>query len=223
MVFGKLNYEYRNINFFCFPCRVVWIILLLSFSCFFGFTLFYRCLKLRSHPVSSRLQVIDTREVDYPAVTFCNMNQIKKSYVMQDPFIYNVFLAQEYLKEESNLSISDPQVIEKMDTEYSMRQITKDGAFTAAEMLYDCVNGTTYYHNDCTFYLRPVLTSLGYCYTFNSPDYIKEHGRVKTSKTGTKYGISFFINVSQYEYFVQVGVSAGIRVKENTLLCLQQC
>ncbi|ELU07294.1 hypothetical protein CAPTEDRAFT_195930 [Capitella teleta] len=191
--------------------RVVWAIMLLSLLAYFAFAISLRVRKLRSYPVSSRTRVIEVDEALYPAMTICNLNQIKKSYVADDNFLKNVFLAlNEFTAHTSNVSLNDANVLDKIEDEYSLRQMFHDGAFTLEEMIYMCFWQKQAVN--CSNYFTQTFTSMGYCYTLNSAELIEKKGRLSTSQIGVKQGFSFYVNVGQENYFYQDGYSAGIRL-----------
>ncbi|ELT89070.1 hypothetical protein CAPTEDRAFT_200009 [Capitella teleta] len=191
--------------------RAAWATMLLSLLAYFAFAISLRVQKLRTYPVSSRTRVIEVDELFYPAMTICNLNQIKKSYVADDNFLENVFLAlNKFTKHLSNITLEDENVLNQMDSGYILRQMFHDGAFTLEEMVYTC-----FWQNqvvNCSDYFTQTLTAMGYCYTFNSADLIKENGRLKTSQIGVKQGFSFYVDVGQENYFYQSRNSAGIRL-----------
>ena len=159
--------------------------------------------------MSSRLRVIDVDEISFPAMTVCNMNQIKKSYAEQDNFMKNVLLALNPTA-LSNVSLFDPAVMHKIETEYDMIQIFRDGSFTLQEMFVGCYWQQMW--TKCSNLFTKIKTSMGYCFTFNSAEFIERNGKAMSSQSGVKAGLAIEVNVNQEEYFFQSGDSAGIRV-----------
>ncbi|ELU00320.1 hypothetical protein CAPTEDRAFT_217704 [Capitella teleta] len=193
--------------------RTLWIILLLGFLAYFLFVLFYRFEKMKAYPVTSRMSVVDVREVDFPAMTICNMNQIKLSYVNQDEFIKNVFLGHNtFTRDVRKVDIFSPEVIAKLDNEYSLRQIYKDGAFSMEGMFPLCNMKNE--RVNCGDFFTPIITTMGHCYTFNSAEVVKQRGQLKTRQPGANHGFQVYVNISQDDYFSQTGESAGIKVKK---------
>ncbi|ELU07295.1 hypothetical protein CAPTEDRAFT_195931 [Capitella teleta] len=195
--------------------RVVWAIILLSMVAYFAFTITLMMQKLSGRPVSSRTRVIEVDEIFYPAMTICNINQIKKPYVANDSFLADVIeaLSRSSTPEPLNIGINlnDPVVVDRLENEYPpLREIFHDGAFTLSEMVYICWWRTQYV--DCRDFFTTTLTALGYCFTFNSGERINEKGGLKTAQTGVQQGFTFMINVSQENYFHQKGYSAGLRL-----------
>ncbi|ELU06887.1 hypothetical protein CAPTEDRAFT_218320 [Capitella teleta] len=190
--------------------RVVWGVLLFLLAAFFSLVISLRFLKFKERPVSRRSQVVVVDEMELPAVTVCNLNMLKKSFMEEDSFMGNVFLATDSLTEsESNVNLSDPEVKARVD-EYDLKEVFQKGAFTLDEMLSYCTYQSI--PVNCSTYFTQVLTGMGFCYTLNAREFIAKNGGVKVSRSGIQYGFSVAINVNQDEYFVQSGDSAGVQV-----------
>lgn len=195
--------------------RVVWGVLLFLLAAFFSLVISLRFLKFKERPVSRRSQVVVVDEMELPAVTVCNLNLLKKSFMEEDSFMGNVFLATDSLTEsESNVNLSDPEVKARVD-EYDLKEVFQKGAFTLDEMLSYCTYQSI--PVNCSTYFTQVLTGMGFCYTLNAREFIAKNGGVKVSRSGIQYGFSVAINVNQDEYFVQSGDSAGVQVSHLSI------
>jgi hypothetical protein len=87
-------------------CRTVWILMVLGLIGYFLLAISMRLQKLSTYPVSSRMQVVDVDEAEFPAMTICNMNYLKKPYMEKDDFMKNVILAlNSFTASTSNVNI----------------------------------------------------------------------------------------------------------------------
>ena len=117
----------------------------------------------------------------------------------------------------STLNFSDPNVVAQVD-QVDLGELVINAAHTKKVMFKECSwKGREI---DCSEYLTSNYTPLGICYTFNSAEYIEEHGRLTVSRSGMQYALTLQINVEQYDYFAQVGYSAGVKVRcQYALVC----
>jgi hypothetical protein len=159
---------------------------------------------------------VETPVAIYPSMTICNLNYYKKSYVDKHPFIKDFLLAIDpATRNESSVNISDREVIKEFET-YSMREIAFNASFTFEEMITECKWQSI--EVDCEDYITSTLTNMGYCYTLNSREIIESRGRLNTTRTRADFGFSMEIDVRQYDYFMQNGYSAALRVRRHLVL-----
>ncbi|ELT98709.1 hypothetical protein CAPTEDRAFT_191757 [Capitella teleta] len=180
--------------------RVVWFLLLLGFSVYFVYVASNRIIKYYSHPVGTRISIIDKRPTEFPAVTICNMNLLRMTYVQEDDFLMNVMLA---LKRDaqSAVDISDPEVRSKFDETYNVGEVFQNGAHQPKDTVRACSWGGE--KDVCYLYMSAYSTQMGHCFTFNSHDYVMQNGSLVTSRIGIEGGLQLTLNVQQEEYFYQ--------------------
>ena len=73
---------------------------------------------------------------------------------------------------------------------------------------------------NCDGLLTETITTSGRCFTFNSAEYIKKHGRFNSSLIGTQYGLRIAVLLNQNEYTLlgdalQAGIQVRIGSKNN--------
>jgi hypothetical protein len=188
--------------------------MVVAFTACFAAALVFRVQKFLTYPITTKMQVVHTSSVNLPAMTLCNINYIKKSYADQHPFIRDFLLAGN-ASPESTLNISDPKVSEAFNN-ISMRELSRNGSFTLDEMLYGCIwDG---HRVKCSDIFQQVLTDLGYCFMFNSPEFIASKWRVNSTRTGKQFGLTIMANVSQDDYLLQRDYSAGLRVRFSSYI-----
>ena len=132
---------------------------------------------------------------------------------MQDDFLNNLFLAMDRLTyAQSTLNMSDPEVYNEGDT-YDLSEMAKNGSHYPGKMFALC----TWKNKaiNCSDYFTLTITALGYCYTFNSPEFISRNGRLSVWRAGMSSALSLTLNVEQGEYYAQIGNSAGLKVSSD--------
>jgi len=109
-----------------------------------------------------------------------------------------------------SLDLSDPDVLDQLEGvdmykfyQKAMHQFTHMfGACCLQNLLVNCSE-----------YFNPVKQPMGICYTFNSEEYVKKHGRLEMHRTGPPFGIRVVLTVEQDEYYASFFASAGFQVK----------
>ena len=139
-----------------------------------------------------------------PAVSICNINQIRRSYAEALGSPYTEILG-EYLY-QSQVSSS---VIENLDftamtalagaINATFRQFIHTSAHQASNTFLRC-----YYWQDfdCLPYTQPVRTAKGLCYTFNGKN--QSLATLESSFAGPHGGIALILNVDIDEYFAPI-------------------
>ena len=148
----------------------------------------------------------ETQGIPFPAVTFCNLNFLRRSTAEMNQFtsvvdgIGSLNVSQCYV----GVATSPPGV---QDT--PLRDILRNGSQPLDEFVKLCLftgQGTNIF--DCKNMLVPTLTDLGYCYSFNSEVSAPE---LFIRNTGSRYGLDLLLNISQGDYLPLLN-SAGVRV-----------
>ena len=199
--------------YFLLIFRLIWLAI---FCCCFGYYVYTASMRIRyyySYPVTTRVQVIEQKPLDFPSLTICNFNVFRKSFLQSDAF--TAAIAEELDDPEtSNLNLSDPALIEKANT-YDLLQIARDGSHKVEEMFIKCTWKSREVY--CSEVLTPITTSMGLCFTFNSLEHQRVHGPMQVSRPGASQSFTFLVNVQQDDYFLQNGDSAGIKVSEECI------
>ena len=189
--------------------------------CVFVVYFVFGLMRFYSRPVSTKVEYRATREIEFPSVTICNYNYVRKTYVEEenDPKIY---LATDIVNPYSNVTInySDPQIKEQLSS-LSMITFGLDAAHLKEEMFVSCsFMSNNASANPCSFHeelLVTTKTQMGKCYTFHPQSYINKYGPLVSKKAGVQGGLTMRIDVQQEEY--QVGPdAAGIKVRINNAI-----
>ncbi len=162
-----------------------------------------------SSPTATSITLQRKQEIDFPAVTICNLNMLRKEYLEKynlDDLVRNIFLD----------DISDPRVqdicIDKLNNITDLPNITyqrlmEDGRDNLQSFIIAC----QYLGRECEWSsFAPTLTRLGVCYTFNSG--YGDIPKLKTSGTGSRLGLRLIINVSQDQYVASTNHDAGVKI-----------
>ena len=152
-----------------------------------------------SHPVNTVLKLNYVDELDFPVVTICNNNFVRKSWANSTPFLAVV-------KAYSALPGKDDAPINWTAynwTGFKIDQIMQDAGHQMKDMLFECEwkgisCGPQNFTND--------TTSLGVCHTFNYNQTLKVTG------AGPFNALHLVLNIQQHEYIGNIMSGAGIRL-----------
>ena len=144
----------------------------------------------------------------FPSITICNQNLFRKSIITQSHPVLETILRLNY-PSAGKPDVSNLTLTEEMDqinvTEESLKNLQP-----LEEMLITCKFRGSLINCKENFLLIP--TSSGWCYIFNSYEYIMKHGSYETYSTGSAQGLYLRMNVNQSEYFFGPSSSAGFKV-----------
>ena len=156
------------------------------------------------------------REIEFPSVTICNYNFIRKTYIerQNDPVIrLSIDIVNPYAN--VNINYSDPKIIKELSS-VSMEIFGLESAHLQPEMFVSCsFMSNNASENPCSFHKElfiPKITSqMGTCFTFHPQSYIDKYGALVSKRAGLQGGLSMKINIQQEEYQV-AGEAAGLKV-----------
>ena len=106
----------------------------------------------------------------------------KKSVVNEEPFIANILKAVYPFFGESEFNISDPAML-RLGANVSMSGFAKRASQRLPEALEECKWMSQ--NIECSEYFKEVVTQMGLCFTFNSIEFIKNHGGKPLETHGT--------------------------------------
>ena len=189
--------------------RLFWLVIVLTAGIGCLFNVSNRIIFLASGPTSTTVSFIETDSVDFPAVTLCNLNLIRKSYLESvspglAELIRNAFYAQgSYQLCKNAFEQLEPNSVFVNE---SFPDLLWKGRHTAEETISTC----RFKGQECNWTdFMPVLTPSGVCYTFNSG---KLAPIVKTNGTGIRFALSLIVNIQQHEYNAALNQDAGIKI-----------
>ena len=205
---GSLEFPiYTNLTVLLL-CRLIWIVLVLSAAGGLITFVILEFIHLSTNPTITVFTTIIKDNIDFPAVTVCNLNQVKNSILNclsedDDDEFSRVFYAL------SELSI----ILQQHGVQYSQRgsipgHLLHQCALNHSHQLDDML---TYCHFKqelvaCSDIFTPTMTEYGICYTFN------DGGEKRIEAVGEGSGLRFFVNIEQAKYFFASTIRAGVKV-----------
>lgn len=182
--------------------RIFWLCILIMSSSLLGYVLYDRINELMEQPISTALSFYQDGDQDFPAVTFCSNDFIKRSYYNQRELDYI-----------GNLTF--------YSTNYDCDEILKnkppgftDGyrewILNGGHQLEDILDSCSFMGYDCnTSDFIPTPSLLGLCHTFNSG----RNGTVfKAEGTGYVAGLDLIFKLNRSEFFGSTTADSGIRM-----------
>lgn len=176
--------------------RVFWLLIVVGAGSFCLYNIIDRIQFLISEPTFTTSSLIRKETLTFPAVTVCNLNPIRLSYLQtltgSDLEGFEIF-------NSTGCDVSTLQELDGLDLD--LRKILYEGR----HLLEDLVDECHFMAQECTF--TPVLTRVGFCYEFNG-------GRngsdvLSSSGTGPRFGLHMTLNIEQDEYFESLNGDAG--------------
>ena len=166
--------------------RFVWLVIFLaSFS---GLLAIFvnRAQRLQSRPVSTALEYNQASSLSFPAVTVCNQNPLKVTYLEREGLLdfFNCWIG----RLNNTVSTCAP-FLPQMAAQRSLVDILTDGGQTEEEFLELC-----FFHNDTCkgrgISVRPVFVNSRLCYTVNSDR------STPLSTTNPQQALNLFLNLN---------------------------
>ena len=189
-------------------CRLFWLFVVLLAVGVCLNNIIERGMHLASRPTATTLSKDREQNLSFPAVTICNLNQVKRSEIAK--------LGQDIVQVIDILPASGPVVCNYSDNlfsgdgslfntdEINLRDILYQARHLPETLIQTCsFAGETCAPED----FKPVLTRLGYCYMFNG----RQTNSRTTLGTGVRHGLSLVLNIEQNEYIVNNG-DAGVKI-----------
>ena len=170
--------------------------------------------------VQTTISVEERDYLEFPAVTICNYNQFRKSYVSKYEGFVDTIKAIFPIPDETDNTMgarsSKPSFQAFRSVDLEVTQVLLDAAHRLEDMFIVCYwSGLRI---PCAKYFHRTLTEVGVCYTFNAQETKQNHDRLLVHDAGSDNGLLLRINIENDEYFYGESNSAGIRVSEMPLL-----
>ena len=105
----------------------------------------------------------------------CNYNQVRKSYALKNELLNQVSLASsELTKHLSTIDFTNLSVLIELN-KLNMATLMLEGSHQIKDTFGECkFQGISL---NCSEYMTRVLTDFGYCFQFNSRDFVENQGR----------------------------------------------
>ena len=189
--------------------RLFWLLIVLTAAVGCLYNVINRIIFLANVPESTTISVKELDKVDFPAVTLCNQNLVKKSYLDQLSVNLGSVIRGAYYTQgaesECNAALENFDVNDLPQNE-SFSDLIWQGRHTAEETIFNC----RFMGRECNSSdFIPTLTPSGVCYTFNGG---RDEPILKTNGTGTRHALSFLVSIIQNEYSVAQNHDAGIKI-----------
>lgn len=189
--------------------RLFWLVIVLTAGIGCLFNVSNRIIFLANGPTSTTVSVVEADSVDFPAVTLCNLNLIRKSYLESvSPGLAELIQSVFYTQGNDLLCKSAFEQLEPNSVlvNESFPDLLWKGRHTAEDTIYTC----RFKGQECSWRdFMPILTPSGVCYTFNSG---KLAPIVKTNGTGIRFALSLIVGIQQHEYNAALNQDAGIKI-----------
>ncbi|XP_038054982.1 acid-sensing ion channel 1C-like [Patiria miniata] len=178
--------------------RLVWVCIVGGMTGYLLYGISISIMTYYQRPVSSVVRINYVREIPFPAVTFCNYNQWKKSQVPPD------FLDAVRSLNPANKSPVDVEYLKSHDG-INMTDRLINSTHQIEDMLLEC----TFKAANCSAdNFTRIFTDFGLCYSFNDDpeDVYYIH------QSGSHNALFMKINVEQQEYIFGENNAAGIKL-----------
>lgn len=187
--------------------RFLWLVLVVTSATGCLYDIIKSVHRLTRGSTDTTVSVVEPDTVDFPAVTLCNLNIVRRSYlenlssgvrelIENAPYVYDS--AQQCNKKIKNFT---------GPLNESFPNLLWNGRHTAEDTIFRC----KFKGQACTYvdFTQTLMPSGGVCYTFNG-----ERGPSirKTNGTGTRFALSLIINVQQHEYIAALNQDVGIKI-----------
>ena len=142
--------------------RIIWTLFLLFGVGYFSYQSSVLLKKYLSFPVTTKTTLEFEEEPEFPAVTICNFNMLRKSIVERNNFTEVTDLA---LMSKAGITANDTDIDWNPYKDLDVFQIYRQGGHQIEDMIISCAwKGKRCNYQNFT----PILTSMGLCHTFNS-------------------------------------------------------
>ena len=189
--------------------RLFWLMIVLTAGIGCLYNVFNRIAFLANRPISTTLSVVDESSVNFPAVTLCNLNLMRRSFLASTSpglaqLIRNVFYTQGTDEECKNAT--EQFELYSISVNDSFPDLLWKGRHRANETIISC----RFLGQECDWRdFLPTLTPSGVCYTFNDG---KQAPVMKINGTGIRFALSLIVSIQQDEYNAALNHDAGIKI-----------
>lgn len=188
--------------------RSIWLLIVLASTSGCLYNCVDRIRFLASKPTATTITLDRRQEIDFPAVTICNLNMLSREYLES---LDLQFIVQRILldaDEGLDSCISSLNNVSNLPN-ITYQQIFEEGKQKLESLIIAC----NFLGRNCSVDFEnfvPTLTRLGLCYVFNSGF----DGRqvLTTNGTGARLGLRLLLNISQNQYAASPNLDAGVKI-----------
>ena len=177
--------------------RILWLLIVLCCLGFSFYLLRNSVGKLIVRPTATTITSDPNLNLDFPAVTICNLNWFSASLI-NDPNAVEI-LREVYIRSCTLATELFPARNSPMGSMIDQNVVN---------WLFACIIGGNMGCSDTDFDVS--ISNLGVCYTFNSG----KNGKpiLKANATGFREGIQVWVNIREDDYVGSFGHSVGVKV-----------
>ncbi|XP_064648387.1 degenerin unc-8-like [Lineus longissimus] len=205
--------------------RIFWILLFLGAMCGFIAQTVTICEVFFSYQVSTTVKYEFRTRIQFPAVTICNVNAVRRSKLaLGGSTISGLFDEEEVSgREKRNTpgSSANNRLIQTSDGDrldqfndflVEWSDLDEDTAVRMGHQLEDMLLGCTYNGHSCNSSDFELLRNnlYGNCYIFNSG--WRDRNILYSYRAGPQYGLSLELFIEQEEYIAGLTEDAGVKV-----------
>ncbi|XP_006632023.1 amiloride-sensitive sodium channel subunit gamma-like [Lepisosteus oculatus] len=172
------------------------------------------------YPSQEKVTLVNSARLKFPAVTFCNLNQVRKSLMLSKfSFLKGglYFLNTDYANSSQN---QKAYIEDSNQLGFLLSKLNPDQQAEAGHQLEDMLISCHFHGEKCdkSFFNAFFNHKFGNCYTFNSLTKMENRGRLmrrdvlNATKAGFSYGLTMELSIEQDEYIEQFSQAAGIRL-----------
>lgn len=190
--------------------RLIWVILTLAMATTLIGMLYIQFSNYAKNPTLTKINAAFHKELDFPAVTICNLNMFQRSIVnctghQNADYMFDLF---KQLSDVATLEhiISMNQVRGSLSGEI-LRKCAIEYSNKLEDLLVLCLwDGML---KNCSAIFQMTITEYGICYTFKNDT----GSPVSTESIGANSGLRVLVDIKQDDYFFSRTIQAGIKVQ----------
>ena len=189
--------------------RLLWFSIVMAATIGCLYTISDRIQFLMSGPTSTTISVAKRTIATFPAVTVCNLNDLRASELIERN-LRDLTLPTFRVRYKSNASEPCEDLLTHNQSHNLINITYEELIVQARQYVEEFILFCSFDGEECgnvTKVFEPVFTNLGVCYTFNSR---KLRPRLLSKGTGQRQGLQLMVNVAQYDYVESF--DAGVKI-----------
>ena len=143
--------------------RILWTVLLLSGVGYFSYQTSGLLKKYFSYPIITKVTLVYEKDAEFPAVTICSFNMVRKTYAENNSLEKVVTLS--LMGSKLGTILNNSEIDWSSFENVNVNDLYRFGGHQIEDMILECF----WVGEDCSHRnFTPILTSMGLCHTFNS-------------------------------------------------------